>query len=114
MRGCFIGACVEQVLERAMILMTGTTDAVQETMDPTYATIESLAMTYRWPHIGDGEEKVAEFFRRCAAWMAAHGRHSVPPKVLDQLADEVGLLLIRGGDPSTPLPPGFLEAVRAG
>ena len=103
----FIGAVVNRITERSAIWLTGTDDAITYQDAPVYQIMTSLALTNRWPNVGDGEAKVSAFFQAAENDMARLHMNSLDAVHLDSLAKLVGLQLIRGLPPDAPYPSGL-------
>ena len=103
----FVGALVNQLVERSAIWLTGSDDAIQYQDAPVYQIMTSLALVNRWPNVGAGEAKIALFFELAENHMAYSARNSLDASELDLLAKRSGITLLRGGPPDTPYPPGL-------
>jgi hypothetical protein len=103
----FVGALVNQLVERSAIWLTGSDDAIQYQDAAVYQIMTSLALTNRWPNVGAGEAKIQLFFELAENHMAYSARNSLSASELDLLATRSGITLLRGGPPDTPYPQGF-------
>lgn len=103
----FIGSLVNQITERSAVWMTATDDAITYQDQPMYQIMTSLALTNRWPNVGDGEVPVSMFFRTAESIMTSRNKHSLTAEELDSSAKTSGLLLIHGLPPDAPYPAGF-------
>jgi hypothetical protein len=103
----FIGAVVNQITERSAVWMTGSDDAIAYQDNPVYEIMTSLALSNRWPNVGDGEAKVSRFFQLAENEMALKGSRSLSAAQLDAAAKRAGLFLIRGLPVDAPYPPGL-------
>jgi hypothetical protein len=102
--GSFAGAVSVQLIERLVILLTGTPDGVEWELVPDWQIIESLAEAGLLVNPREDLDAILRFWESCKGWLIEHNRRQLPPDALQALGRAAGLTLIVLRGPDTPMP----------